>query len=147
MAKAIANSSGDLSQGDVPNAESTTIDLGLNEQKHRFSTEKTLFSSAIGIAVLLYMTAIFFGFCLMVALQTHPDIHWHVSILIAAFIVPPTVIFVSLIRAVYRKPDVVTAEEDGKSVDTGLPALDMMKDFAKEVGKEVAKEVSKAVKP
>lgn len=137
----------DLSADNLPKRDVKTIPLGLDEQAHRFSTEKTLFSSAIGIAVLLYMTAIVMGVCLMVALQTHPNIHWHVSVLIAAFIVPPTVIFVSLIRAVYRKPDAAVAEDDNQPEESALPALDMMKDFAKEVGKEVAKEVSKVLKP
>ena len=147
MVDLAANKSVDLSSDNLQKRDVKIIPLGLDEQAHRFSTEKTLFSSAISVAVLLYMTAIVMGVGLVVALQRHPDIHWHVSLLVASFIVPPTVIFVSLIRAVYKKPEKAAAENDDKPEDSSLPALGMMKDFAKEVGKEVAKEVSKVLKP
>lgn len=146
MAETGNSSLGDLSEGDVRSDVSNSVDLGLAEQKHRFSTERTLFSSALGFAVLLYMTAIVMGGILVVNLQTHPEIHWHASLLIASFIVPPTVIVVSLIRAVYKKHEKPSAKDD-EFEDSALPAFDLMKDFAKEVGKEMAKEVGKLSRP
>ncbi|ARV18672.1 hypothetical protein AEP_01728 [Curvibacter sp. AEP1-3] len=144
MAEADNSNLGDLSDGDLRADVSKSVDLGLEEQKHRFSTEQTLFSSAIGFAVLLYMTAIVMGAVLVFSLQKDPKIHWHVSLLIASFIVPPTVIMVSLIRAVYKKPEKASSKDETQ--ESALPTLDLVKDFAKEVSKEMAKEVAKLTK-
>ncbi len=146
MPESVSANLGDLSAGDVRSEVANSVDLGLAEQQHRFSTERTLFSSAISFAVLLYMTAISMGLILMWSLQSHPEIHWHVSLLIASFIVPPTVIVVSLIRAIYRKNEEISGKDEDAD-ESVLPTLDLMKDFAKEISKEMAKEFAKLPKP
>lgn len=134
----VSVSAEDLSAGTLSDADSKDADLGLKEQQHRFSTERTLFNSVLCFAAILYMAAMVFGGILLYSLQTHPEIHWHASLLIGGFIVPPTVICVALIRGVYSKEKAVAASSsDAKEEPFPMPAAELFKEFAKEIGKEM----------
>ena len=101
----------DLSMDDLDHAETAKTNLGLEEQLHRRGLQQSAFSAGLAFAALLFMVAVFFGGCLLFQLNKQPGMHWHASVLVAAFIVPPIVIYLSILKAVYKK-DMGESSED-----------------------------------
>lgn len=97
----------DLSQGALSAMEVATANLGLEEHAHRINLQRTLANSALAFVALLFMCAAGFTGVLiyLIAGDSGGEIHWHASILAAAFVVPPTIIMVALLRAVYSKSE------------------------------------------
>ncbi|MFM0569129.1 hypothetical protein PQQ88_12450 [Paraburkholderia caledonica] len=123
---------GDLSQDDVPAPAADNI--ALQESAHRTNLQRHAFLSATGAAMLLYIAAMTFGGLLIYRYCVKGmDIDWHISALAGAFVVPPTVVIIALIRAIYHKEE--------KASGDSLPALNLLKDIAVAV-----KEAVKAVK-
>lgn len=106
--------------------DNTRVNLTLDEHKYRLSQRQSLFSSAICFVALLFLVAVVYGGFLLVAVLTHPtsNLHWHASILIAAFIAPPTITLIALMRLVYA-PEQKEAETPALT-----PALSMVKEAA-----------------
>jgi hypothetical protein len=112
---------GDLSTNNLPASQKAVIDLGLEEQSHRLNLQRTVASSALAFSVVLFIVAAALAIVLLSALAggERKDLDWHASILVAAFVVPPTVMVVALVRSVYapKKDD----------LDSG-PALEFIKE-------------------
>ena len=136
----MAEANDDLLSGTVPRAEEQTSNMGLEEHSHRLSLQRWLFSIVLVFALMLYLVAIIIGLMLINMLRDHSELHWHASILIAAFIIPPTVITVGLMRGIFKDKDEKKDPADDAAnqsiVDIGKEAT---KEFAKEVGKAFAK--------
>ncbi|CAN7206457.1 hypothetical protein [Rhizobacter sp. LjRoot28] len=95
----------DLSAGTPPVLEQAKVNLGLEELYHRRSQQLTLLRTALSLVALLFLAAVIFGGVLIHAVLSDPrkDLHWHASILVAAFVVPPTVILIALLRGAYAR--------------------------------------------
>lgn len=117
---------GDLSQGTLPpTITRAKANLGLEEHSHRLSLQRSVAYSAMAFVALLFLVAVFYGGVILYLLVGDPSgaVHWHASILVAAFVVPPTVMLVALLRSVYA------ASEDEKNQSL-LPVVTMLKDTA-----------------
>ncbi len=71
-------------------------------------------------------------------LSSNKDLHWHASILVLAFVVPPTVILIGLMRGVYRSNASSTDKDE-----IGIPAVDLTKDLFKEFTKKLGESAAK----
>ncbi|MPT00242.1 MAG: hypothetical protein E2581_17315 [Pseudomonas sp.] len=129
----------DLLEGKVPPAKAKSLDKGIKELEQFLNLRQSVFSSAIALATLLYLTAIALSGILVFMLPGNKDIHWHASLLVAAFVIPPTVLLLSLMKGVFKS----TPEEKD---ETGIPTVDVSKDFIKEVFKKGLDAVSKTEK-
>lgn len=117
---------GDLSQGTLPpTITKAKANLGLEEHSHRLSLQRSVANSAMAFVAVLFIVAVIFGGVILYLLVGEPTraIHWHASILVAAFVVPPTVMLVAVLRSVYA------ASEDEKNQSL-LPIVTMLKDTA-----------------
>lgn len=115
---------GDLSLGDLPdNVARTKVGLGLEEHSHRLRLQTSVTNSALSFVALLFLVAVFFGGALLYLLVEKPgwNIHWHASILVAAFVVPPTVVLVAILRAVY-------SPKEGEKEQAMMPIFSLIKD-------------------
>lgn len=115
----------DLSEGKLGQRDLWLANLGLEEHAHRIGQQKTVANAAISLAVVLYIAAMTFGGVLLYILATSPNpgsMHWHASLIVAAFVVPPTVLIVAVLRGAYKT-------EPGAK-DTA-PILDLFKEAAK----------------
>lgn len=114
----------DLSAGYVPPKVLSEDSLGLTEQRHRHGLQQSIFSCAITVAVVLYISAIVFaGFVLLKSAPGQLGADWHSSLLAGAFIVPPTVMMIVLIRAVYASANSKEASADD------LPSISLVKEI------------------
>lgn len=129
----------DLLSGALSDREKAPLDKGLQELSLFLKLRQSLFSSAISLSVILYMTAIVIAGAMVYMLNKNSDIHWHASLLVAAFVIPPTVIILALMRGVFKSN---TQDQDS----TGLPAADLVKDVYKEIFKKGMEAVFKAEK-
>lgn len=117
----------DLLSGSVPDLTKKDTDLGIKEHAHRMDMQQSLFSSALAFAALLYMVAVAMGFIMLWMLNEKPSLHWHASILVGAFIIPPTIIVVGLMRALFKEQKSKDKEDDS----TGVPIADICKEVMK----------------
>lgn len=124
----------DLSADSLSQIDREVANLGLIESSHRRSAQDTAVSAAITVSVLMFMTAVFLAGCLVYLIAQNPQIHWHSSILIAALTIPPTVMMVTVIRAVFQNSQ---QEKDEKPEPTPWPV--------QEAGKELIKAMKEAV--
>lgn len=114
--------SSDLSGGTVAPSEQQKLTIGLREFNHRIHQQLNASNAAIWLAFLLFGFAIFIGACFVYALVAKEmDLSWHATILVAAFVVPPTILISSLLRAVFRPKD--------KEEDSTVPALAFIKEL------------------
>lgn len=114
----------DLSAGSVSPKVLADDSIALKELQHRHGLQQSVFSCAIAAAVLLYFSAVIFaGMVLSHSGPGQIGSDWHSSLLAGAFIVPPTVMVVVLIRSVYS-----STGSKGASADD-LPSVS----FAKEI--------------
>lgn len=97
--------------------------LGLEEHSHRIGLQRTVANSALTFVALLFIVAVVYGGVILYLLMGDPSrsVHWHASILVAAFVVPPTVVLVAVLRAVYA------ATEDEKN-QSFIPLATLFKD-------------------
>ena len=115
--------SSDLSAGTVAPSEQQKLTIGLSEFNHRVNQQLNVSSAAIRLAVLLFGCAIAIGACFVYALVAKEmDLSWHATILVAAFVVPPTILISSLLRAVFQPKE--------KDEDSTVPALAFLKELA-----------------
>ena len=100
-------------------------EIGLEEHAHRIGLQRTVANSALTFVALLFIVAVVFGGIILYMLMDNPsrEIHWHASILVAAYVVPPTVVLVAVLRSVYA----ATEDEKNQSL---LPIMSMLKDTA-----------------
>jgi hypothetical protein len=115
-----------LSQGALPpTLIKAKAELGLDEHNHRIRLQRTVANSALAFVAMLFMVAVVYGGVILFLLVGDPTaaMHWHASILVAAFVVPPTVVLVAVLRSVY------SASEDEKN-QSMLPIMTMVKDTA-----------------
>lgn len=77
--------------------------MGLKAHRHQIQQQQTIANTALSFAAILFMTAIVMGGYLVHKLSDGDGekIHWHAAILVAAFVVPPTIVVVALLRAAY----------------------------------------------
>lgn len=130
----------DLLSGKISAAEKAPADRVLQEASQLLSLRQSLFSSAIALCTVLYMAAIIIAIFLVYMLSHKSDVHWHASLLVAAFVIPPTVIILALMRGVFKS----TVQE---AESTGFPTADFCKDAFKEIfkkGLDTATKVDKA---
>lgn len=135
----MSDSSEDLLSGKISPQEKAPLEKGIQELSQFLDLRQSLFSSALSLSAVLYMTAIVIAAAMLYMLDENSDIHWHASLLVAAFVIPPTVIILALMRGVFKSS---TPDQDS----TGLPAADLLKDAYKEIFKKGLEAVSKADK-
>ncbi|PRH14295.1 hypothetical protein [Burkholderia multivorans] len=126
----------DLSQDDVPSPQADNI--ALEESNHRRRLQNHLFYWGMGFVGVLFLAAIVFAgaiVCRYWRSSGDGAVDWHVSAIVGAFVIPPTVVLIALIRAIYEK-------SENKEAGDSLPALNLIKDILIAV-----KEAAKAVKP
>lgn len=111
--------------------------MGLDEHNHRLNLQQSLFSSVLSFAAMLYMVAVAMGFLLIGKLNDNANLHWHASLLIAAFVIPPTVLTVGLMRGIFK-------DKDGKKDPSEDAGNQSIMDIGKEAVKETVKTVIKA---
>ena len=117
---------GDLSAGILPESEKQKANFGLKEFEHRLSQQKTAATTAIVWATILFMTAMVFGGCFVNALVHEAEnLNWHATIIVGAFVIPPTIILVALIRSVYPPKE--------SDEDLQVPAIAFLKELASAV--------------
>ena len=118
----------DLSEDSLPPEERVVANLGLEESAHRIGAQKTAINAAITMSVLLLMAAIVMAGCMLWLIAKDSSIHWHSSVLVAALTIPPPVIMVAVLRAVFQ-----TAQKDKeeKSEATPWPAQEVVKELIK----------------
>lgn len=123
----------DLSQDSENNKQQSVQDtIAYQESTDRRSMQWSLFNSAIMLSVLMF---IFAGVLAVAIVSKDPNkLDWHLPLLAAAFVVPPTLILIAIIRAIYPS----SAKSDDKD---NLPALNLVKEIAVAI-----KEAAKAVK-
>ncbi len=129
----------DLLEGAIHPANAKSIDKGIQELEQFLNLRQSLFSSTIALATVLYIAAICIAGVLVSMLPGNKDLHWHASLLVAAFIIPPTVLLLALMRGVFKS---TPPEKE----DTGLPMLDLSRDLVKEIFKKGLETVAKAEK-
>lgn len=100
----------DLSAGDLPKAETAAVNLGLEEQAHRIRLQTNAFNAAILFAVVLLMVAVVLAFVSLQLYAAKDAVDWHVTLLVAAVLVPATVTMVAAVRAAF--PKAVDKDED-----------------------------------
>ena len=110
--------------------------MGLEEHSHRLNLQRSLFSSVLAFAAMLYLVAVVMGFLLIGKLNDNANLHWHASLLIAAFIIPPTVLTVGLMRGIFKDKD---EKKDPPEDATHQSILDIGKEAVKETVKTVIK--------
>nr|WP_313657454.1 hypothetical protein [Achromobacter ruhlandii] len=126
--KALGNSNPDLSAGGLSANQAERISLATQESAHRINQQQTIFSSLLSLIVLLYLIgAVFSGVALYLAAQGVNKVDWHTWLLGLAFIVPPTVLSIVLVRASYYS----NSTQDKGDASDNLPALSLVKEIAK----------------
>lgn len=117
----------DLLDGAVPNLQKQEDSTGIEEHKHRLNLQRSLFNTALMFVFLLYLAAILGGGYLLFLLGSNPNIHWHAAILVAAFVAPPTIIVLALVRGLFTEKKDKNKEADS----TGVLTADMTKEIMK----------------
>lgn len=125
----------DLSQDSEDNKKQSVQDtIAFQESADRRSMQRSLFNSAISLSVLMFSFAAVLVSVIVYKATDTSKFDWHLPLLAAAFVVPPTLILIAIIRAIYPS--------SGKSDDKdNLPALNLIKEIAVAV-----KEAAKALK-
>ncbi|MBJ9675224.1 hypothetical protein [Burkholderia gladioli] len=126
----------DLSQDPAPAVAPAADNIALQEMVHRTGIQKLIVKCAMGLVATLYLAGIVFACFILRVYYLNPKliIDWHTSALAGAFVVPPTLIAIALVRAVYK-------DGGDKKEEESLPALNLIKEIALAV-----KEAAKAVK-
>lgn len=112
----------DLSAGELTPAEATITNLGLEEQAHRVGLQKTAFKAALWVAGVLLACAVVLAGGTAWLYASRERFDWHAALLVAAFLIPGTVVTVTLLRAAF--PKVSNKDEDL------LPTLKLLKETA-----------------
>lgn len=87
----------------LPSEERDTVSLEVEGWVHRKSQQLNVFSITATLAILLYLAAaVFAGTALYMALNKY-SVDWHTWLIALAFLLPPTILTVALVRAVYPK--------------------------------------------
>lgn len=129
-ASPLGSSSGfDFSAPDpLPKEERATVSLATEAWAHSKSQQLTAFAITATLAVLLYLAAtLFAGTALYMALNEY-SVDWHTWLIALAFLLPPTILTVALVRAVYPKPS--DKNEEGLQ---SIPAVKAMTELFKAV--------------
>lgn len=98
-------------------------DIQLDEWEHRKNMQISAFSTGLSFACMLYLVATVIGGSIAYGFVKGTKVDWHLTLLAAAFIIPPTVIVIVLIRSVYTNPAETSASDN-------LPALNLIKEIA-----------------
>jgi hypothetical protein len=116
------SSGDDLSGNSLTEAVSQRDSISFEEISHRIKQEEKAFGASLCVVVLLYLAAILFaGIIICRYAKTGGSTDWHVSLLAGAFIIPPTVILISLIGAAYHRNENISI---GK-----LPSIKLLKEL------------------
>ncbi|WP_265655763.1 hypothetical protein [Verminephrobacter aporrectodeae] len=116
----------DLSTENAPIQNPDVTNIGLEEQKHKLNTEQCVFKWTLRCASILFVVAISIAVIILFMLNANPQIHWHASLLVTAFVIPPTVIVIGLLRSVSKMKG-----NDKDDHGTGLVSLDIILDMLK----------------
>lgn len=125
----------DFSAGTLQRSEIATVNLGISESQHRIGSQKTVFGAVVTFSAIMFAAAVGVTVVLVYLLSSNPNIHWHVSLLVATLAVPPTVMMVALLRAV-SQTEKEKQDKDDKPV---FPAHELVKEVAKGLKDAVAK--------
>lgn len=112
-----------LKPGDLISADAESSTLGLKEHLHRIDLQRSAFSGALSLAVILMMAAMFLAFVTMYLYATSDKFDWHAALLVGALVAPATFITVGLLRAAFPRPK----GDSGKDDDTGIVSIDTLK--------------------
>ena len=128
----------DLSSGNLSTPDREFANLGIAESAHRIGTQKTVLNAALALSTVMFMTAILMALCMLYLIAENPQIHWHSSILVAALTIPPTVVMVAVLRAVFRDAQ-KDKEKPEKEEATPWPAQEVTKELIKAVREAATK--------
>jgi len=117
----------DLAGGNLPPKQREDVSLATEAWNFQRSQQGSVFSIVSAMAVLLYMTAATFGVAAFYQTARGTSIDWHTWLIPVSFLLPPTILSVALIRAVYPKPSV--KKESDSSLET-IPAARLIKECA-----------------
>ena len=94
--------------------------LALQEFDHRAAQQRSVFSSALGLIAVLYVVAIVFATVGLFHMTGRLAADWHAAILGSTYVIPPTLLLMALIRAIYAR------QESGDRSD--VPAAELAKE-------------------
>ncbi|MCR4143497.1 hypothetical protein [Alcaligenes faecalis] len=110
----------------LPKEERASVSLATEAWVHSKSQQLTVFSITATLVVLLYLAAtLFAGTALYMALSKY-SVDWHTWLIALAFLLPPTILTVALVRAVYPKPSDKN-EEGLQSIPAVKAATELLK--------------------
>lgn len=128
----------DLSSEKLSTADQEFVNLGIAESAHRIGTQKSVLNAALALSTVLFMAAIFMALCMLYLIANNPQIHWHSSILVAALTIPPTVVMVAVLRAVFRVAQ-KDQEKPEKEESTSWPTQEVAKELISAVREAATK--------
>lgn len=92
----------DLSGGNLPSVEQDQAKIGLQDQQHRHQLQRRAANVAIWLPITMFIVAAYFAWRVLRAfLKGQVELDWHVTLFVAAFVVPPTIILMAFTRAAY----------------------------------------------
>lgn len=112
----------DLSADELSPEQRKASLFAIESMQFQQGQQASAFSIAAAIAVLLYMTAGIFGGAVLYQ-STDKQMDWHTWLIAVSFLLPPTIITVALIRAVYPK------QQEKESAVKSLPAADFFREL------------------
>lgn len=120
----------DLAGGDLSPDQRQSVNLATEAWHFQRSQQGSVFSIVAAIAVLLYMVAGIFGAAVLYKSANGTALDWHTWLISVSFLLPPTILCVALVRAVYPK------DRGNKESDDALksvPAADFLRELARTV--------------
>jgi hypothetical protein len=94
----------DLSGGSLATVDQERVNIGTRDQAHRHKLQSRAANVAIWLPLIMFGAAIVFAAAILRAYLCGDidELDWHVTLFIAAFIVPPTIILTAFTRAAYE---------------------------------------------
>lgn len=112
-----------LRPGDLISSDAEATNLGLKEHQHRIGLQRSAFSGAMSLAMILMMAALVIAFCAMHLYASSDKFDWHATLLVGALVAPATFIMVGLLRAAFPRQKGDSSKDD----DTGIVSIDTLK--------------------
>lgn len=122
----------DLADGKLTPEQRGLVNLTTEAWHFKRSQQGSVFSIVIAIAVLLYMIAGIFGGIVLYQAASQPQ-NWHVWLVSVSFLLPPTILCVALVRAVYPKPTHQQQNKDSDDSFSSVPAANFIRELLRTV--------------
>lgn len=110
----------EMTAGSMATVGRQSAALAMQEFEHRTSQQRSVYMSALGFILLLYVVAIVFASIGLFHMTGREAADWHAAILGSTYVIPPTLLLIALIRAIYPRQD------NGGAND--MPSVDLIKE-------------------